>query len=117
MTKDARLVYSTDPNVQKCPKCKELTCQCVPEDKVPAKGLTVVMRIEKQGRNGKSVTVIDRFPRQEAYLQGLTTELKKKCGSGGTFRMGEKDALIEIQGDKRELVRALLEKKGLKVKG
>jgi translation initiation factor 1 len=74
------------------------------------------MRIEKQGRGGKTVTVLDGFPKVEFQLKELTTELKKKCGSGGTHRVDGKEGVIEIQGDKREIVRAWLESKGIRVK-
>lgn len=118
MTKDARLVYSSDPaQNEKCPKCKELkaACTCVPEASVSGK-ITAVLRIEKQGRGGKTVTVIDRLPKNETFLKDLTTELKKKCGAGGTHRL-EEFGIVEIQGDKRELVRPLLAKRGYAVKG
>jgi translation initiation factor 1 len=111
MTNDARLVYSSNPELnKKCPKCKELVaaCTCEPEQS---------LRIEKQGRGGKTVTVVDQLPKQELFLKDLTTELKKKCGAGGTYSLEGKEGLIEIQGEKREQIRALLEKKGFKVKG
>jgi translation initiation factor 1 len=120
MTKNTRLVYSTNPaeNVQ-CPKCKELKaeCQCAPEVDLKSYKFVAVLRIEKAGRGGKTVTVIDQLPKQEIFLRDLTSELKKKCGSGGTYVMSGKEGVIEIQGDKRELIRAYLEKKNMKVKG
>jgi translation initiation factor 1 len=63
------------------------------------------------------VTVIDGLPKSELFLKELTTQLKKKCGSGGTYLMDGRDGVIEIQGDKRELIRAALEKQGIKSKG
>ena len=82
-----------------------------------SKNFTAVMRIEKQGRGGKTVTVIDGLPKLEIYLKELCTFLKTRCGSGGTYDLSGKEGLIEIQGDKRELIRSLLESKGIKVKG
>lgn len=119
MTKDARLVYSTDPaQNKKCPKCKELVaaCSCEPEEKSTAK-FVPVMRIEKQGRGGKTVTVVDRLPKQELYLKQLCTELKKKCGSGGTYSTEGQEGIVEIQGDKREIIRKYFADKKILTKG
>jgi len=120
MSKDARLVYSSDPKMnEKCPKCKELkaACVCIAEPDAAKVKFIAVLRIERQGRGGKTVTVIDRLPKQETFLKALTTELKKKCGSGGTYLMDGVDGIIEVQGDKRDLVRAILAKRGIPVKG
>ena len=120
MTRDAKLVYSSDPGQNvRCPKCKEIkaACTCQPEAPLSSYKFVAVLRIEKQGRGGKTVTVIDQLPKQELFLKDLTTELKKKCGAGGTYSTEGKEGLIEIQGDKREQVRALLAKKGFQVKG
>lgn len=120
MNSESRLVYSSNPELnRKCPKCGELVseCVCVADEKVDLKSLTVVLRIETNGRGGKTVTVVDRLPKADAFLKELCTELKKKCGSGGTYLRAESGGQVEIQGDKRETIRALLEKKGMKVKG
>jgi translation initiation factor 1 len=53
----------------------------------------------------------------ESFLAPLTSELKKKCGSGGTFSLADEHGKIEIQGDKRELIRKILLGKGIKAKG
>lgn len=118
--KDTRLVYSTDPALnEKCPRCKEVKSECTCEPEVDPKSykFVAVLRIEKQGRGGKTVTVIDRLPKQELFLKDLTTKLKKKCGSGGTYLTDGKDGVIEIQGDKRDLIRAALAKEGISCKG
>ncbi len=120
MNNDRRLVYSSDPKEnQKCPKCKELisSCVCAPEVDVKTYKFVAVLRIEKSGRGGKTVTVIDQLPKQELFLKELTTELKKKCGTGGTYSLAGKEGLIEIQGDKRDAIRTHLEKRGIKHKG
>ncbi len=120
MTKDTRLVYSTDPKLnQKCTRCREVLseCTCPPEVDPKAYKFVAVLRMEKQGRGGKTVTVIDRLPKNETFLKNLTTLLKKKCGAGGTFSLAGKDGVIEIQGDKRDLIRELLAKEGITSKG
>ena len=118
--KDTRLVYSTDPKLnQKCPKCKEVVseCTCPAEVDASTSKFVAVLRIETGGRKGKTVTVIDQLPKQEIFLRELTTELKKKCGSGGTYLMGGAEGVIEIQGDKRTAIRAALTKRGIKFRG
>ena len=71
------------------------------------------LRIERAGRRGKTVTVVEGLPRNTAFLKTLAAELKRACGSGGTA--GETS--VEIQGDHRETLRALLSRKGWTVKG
>ncbi|MBC7384531.1 MAG: stress response translation initiation inhibitor YciH [Cryobacterium sp.] len=120
MSSEGRLVYSTDPRLNaKCPKCKEVVseCTCTPEVDPKKVKFTAVLRLEKQARGGKTVTVIDHLPKSELYLKNLCTNLKKKCGSGGTYSTEGKDGVIEIQGDKREIIRVLLSKEGIPVKG
>jgi translation initiation factor 1 len=120
MAKDTRLVYSTDPTLnQRCSKCKELRpeCVCIPERDPKSYKFVAILRIEKGGRSGKTVTVIDQLPKNEMFLKNLTSTLKKKCGSGGTYLMDGKEGVIEIQGDKRELVRQVLTREGIQSKG
>ena len=73
-----------------------------------------VVRIQRQtsGRKGKGVCLITGVDLDGAELTKQATELKKKCGCGGAV----KDGVIEIQGDKRDLLKSLLEAKGMKVK-
>lgn len=119
MSSNNRLVYSTDPKDQvHCDRCKEFKadCKCAPEVSLSA-SFTVVFRLEKNGRGGKTVTVLDGFPRHETYLKELTKELKAKCGSGGTYVLKPSGGLIEIQGDKREPLKKILSDKKIKFKG
>lgn len=118
MSQDRRLVYSTDPRENaKCPRCRLLLmdCECRSEEAVGK--FTVIFRLEKSGRGGKTVTVMEGFPKNESFLKDLTKEMKSKCGVGGTHLIGEKSGVIEIQGDKRDALKALLTKKGLPFKG
>ena len=93
---NSRLVYSTETGRIDEPKAAP----------VRPKGDGVV-RIQRQtsGRKGKGVCLITGVDLDDA-------ELKKKCGCGGAV----KDGIIEIQGDKRDLLKSLLEAKGMKVK-
>lgn len=110
-----RLVYSTDRG-RTCPGCgwpeKECRCSSRFDAAVPAK-ITARLRVEKAGRGGKTVTVVDSLPRNAAFLKELLGELKRACGAGGTAA----ETALEIQGDHRDALRALLQKKGWTVKG
>lgn len=73
-----------------------------------------IVRIQRQtsGRKGKGVCLISGLDLDEKALQQLATELKKRCACGGAV----KGFNIEIQGDNRELIKQILEQKGMKVK-
>jgi len=112
----SRLVYSTETG-RTCPTCgwPATTCQCSSQRHnapVPAR-LIAKLRIEKAGRGGKTVTVVDGLPQNAEFLKELLQELKRACGCGGAVR----DGGVELQGDLRERVRAYLLKKGHGVKG
>jgi translation initiation factor 1 len=62
------------------------------------KPLQVRVGRETSGRSGKGVSVITGLPLAGDALAALATQLKKRCGSGGTVR----DGVIEIQGDHRD---------------
>jgi translation initiation factor 1 len=55
---------------------------------------------ETKGRAGKGVTVITGLPLRGDELETLASQLKRRCGSGGTV----KDGTIEIQGDHRDVL-------------
>jgi translation initiation factor 1 len=69
--------------------------------------------MEKKGRGGKTVTVVDGLPRNAAFLKELCQELKRTCGTGGSVA----DGAVELQGDLRARVRPCLLAKGFLVKG
>lgn len=117
---DSKLVYSTDPTLnQKCEKCRELQseCRCVKDVNLKGYRFVAVLRMEKKGRGGKTVTVIDQLPKNEIFLKEWTVKLKRKCGSGGTYLMDGKEGIIEIQGDHRDRIRKIFQDEGIKSKG
>lgn len=70
------------------------------------------VRREKSGRGGKTVTVVSGWLGIAVEeKQALAKSIQKRCGVGGAVKGGN----IEIQGDKREEVRAVLEKAGFRV--
>ena len=103
MANDNPLVYSTDSG-----------CITQPEQKPERPKGDGIVRIQRQtsGRKGKGVCLISGIDMDDAGLTQLAAELKKKCGCGGSLKEG----VIEIQGDKRDLLKSLLEAKGMKVK-
>jgi translation initiation factor 1 len=115
MSDKGRLVYSSGVGAM-CPDCgwPKDNCQCSRQfdQPVPLK-ITAKLRMEKKGRGGKTVTVVDGLPRNSAFLRELSQELKRACGTGGAVL----DGAVELQGDLRGRVRAVLEKKGYTVKG
>ncbi|HTU28620.1 MAG TPA: stress response translation initiation inhibitor YciH [Solirubrobacteraceae bacterium] len=101
MKRDARIVYSTtDGDLRKArdPGLAERR----------ADGNRVKVRREVAGRRGKPVTTISGVPIDDAGLKALAGRLKKRCGVGGFV----KDGVIEIQGDHRDVVVAILRAEG-----
>jgi translation initiation factor 1 len=69
-----------------------------------------VVRMERAGRGGKIVTVVERLGLPPRELETWLGELKRALGCGGVVEGG---ALV-LQGDTRERVGAWLEKRGVK---
>ena len=111
----ARPVYETGKG-RLCPDCGQPVdgCRCpsAPDVSVPTR-LSCVLRVEKKGRAGKTVTVVAGLPQNTAFVATLASDLKRACGTGGTATAGA----IEIQGDQRERLRPLLAARGFRVKG
>jgi translation initiation factor 1 len=77
------------------------------EQKGPAKA---VVRMERVGRGGKEVTVIEQLDLPVNQREEWLKALKGALGCGGSI---EGTALV-LQGDQRERVPKLLEKRGVK---
>lgn len=72
-----------------------------------------VVRITlKRLGGGKTASVVTGIPLEEDEMKDLARSLKQKCGVGGSV----KDFCIEIQGDKRNILKTELEKRGYTVK-
>ncbi|TYA51697.1 stress response translation initiation inhibitor YciH [Aggregatibacter actinomycetemcomitans] len=99
----SHLVYSTDVGCIKADK---------PQEPIPQGDGIVRIQLQKTGRKGSGVSIINGLGLAEPELKALAAELKKRCGCGGAV----KNHTIEIQGEKRDLLKQLLEQKGFKVK-
>jgi translation initiation factor 1 len=99
---DSELVFSTDRPIPRKNKSQRVSR---PEyDKVQK----VIVRLDRKGRGGKSVTVIDGLHMQKEKMDALLKQLKSKLGTGGTL----KDASLEIQGDHCSAIMKIMEKMG-----
>lgn len=103
MSKNSRLVYSTDQGRVK---------EAPPAETVPEGDGVVRLRLETKGRKGKGVTTISGIPLPEPELKKLAKKLKQSCGTGGSV----KDHVVEIQGDHRDKLQAQLQSLGYTVK-
>ena len=79
---------------------------------VRPQGDGVVRIMLKRLGGGKTASVVTGVPLDEDELKDLARALKQKCGVGGSV----KDFCIEIQGDKRNILKTELEKRGYTVK-
>jgi translation initiation factor 1 len=71
-----------------------------------------MVRVFRESRNGKSVTLIKGIALPPTELAQLGKQLKVSCGSGGTV----KDGVIEVQGDHCDRVMETLRSQGWKAK-
>ena len=111
MSTKGNIVYSTGIG-RLCPQCLRAVTACVCKGATkPAHGDGVVrVSRETKGRAGKGVSLVTGLPVAPADLEKLATQLKKRCGTGGTV----KDGAIEIQGDQRETIARILTEAGFR---
>jgi translation initiation factor 1 len=109
----ARIVYSTGPG-DLCPNCRRPVRECVCPKGAPGAAKPTQVRVgrEVKGRAGKGVTTVTGLPLSVSDIEALAAKLKKRCGSGGTVR----ERVIEIQGDHRDVIVALLIEMGWRAK-
>jgi len=109
--KTRRVVYSTDPEPK--PAQSEPIPPATPAA-IPTRQLNNPVRVwlDRKGRGGKTVSVVKGIMSHPAGKEALLKLLKTKLGTGGAVKDGD----IEIQGDHREKIVALLMELGYKAK-
>jgi len=100
------MVYSTNPDFQFEDN------KAVEQADLPMSNQKLKVSLDKSGRAGKVVTLVENYAGTLAALEKLGKELKNHCGTGGSA----KDYEILIQGDQRKKVVEYLQKKGAQVK-
>lgn len=66
------------------------------------------VRLERKGRGGKTVTIIENLRVSDDRLREVLRTLQQVCGTGGTC----KEHHVELQGDLQDRVRDWLAKHG-----
>jgi translation initiation factor 1 len=86
----------------------------VPAPVVETRGATrvarAVVRLERTGRGGKEVTVVDHLGLGAAELEAWLKAFKSALGCGGIVE----DERLVLQGDQRDRLRPLLQARGVK---
>ena len=100
-----RVTYSTNPDFEYEAENEEM-------DTLPANEQTLSLHLDRKNRGGKTATVVKGFVGTTDDLNDLGKTLKSACGVGGSVKDGE----IIIQGEKRDKVMELLNKKGYNTK-
>lgn len=114
---NSRLIYSTESG-KICPTCQKpvskFSCKKKKSNSQSNIKLDGIIRVQREvkGRKGKTVTTISGFQINEDELKDLATQLKRRCGTGGSV----KDGLIIIQGDHRETLIVELKDREFKAK-
>jgi len=115
--KNSKLVYSTETG-RIFPSCQKPVSRCTCKKKQSRSQTNItydgIIRIQREvkGRNGKTVTTVSGFQINVDELKILATELKRRCGTGGSV----KDSVIIIQGDHRDTLNTELRNRGYKSK-
>ena len=95
------MVYSTNPDYHFENDEEEI-------ETLPRQQQKLRVRIEKNHRGGKTVTIVSGFVSSDDDLKELGRLLKTKCGVGGS----QKDGEILVQGDFKEMVIQILKQEG-----
>ena len=77
-----------------------------------SKGRLLLRRL-KAGKGGKVVTEVSGFDMNPQQIEALLKHLQGRLGTGGT----RKGKVLELQGEKRMEIKAILEQEGFSVRG
>ena len=110
------LVYSTDHG-RVCPNCRRALTACICKAAAAAAKAAAgdgIVRVSREtgGRGGKVVTLVRGLPLAGEELAALGKRLRSACGTGGTVKGG----VLELQGEHRDRVLALLVAEGYTAK-
>ncbi len=100
----SRLVYSTGEAIPGKDNSSKKALQIT----IPPALQRVSVRLDRKGRGGKSVTLIEGLRMSDKDREILLKQLKTRLGTGGTL----KNDTLEIQGDQRNVIMALLQGMG-----
>ncbi len=89
--RNSKLVYSTDRNVPRKEKGKVNS----PGSNSTPENQKIIVKLERKGRGGKSVTIVEGLVKNQNSQVAFLKQLKAKLGTGGTI----KDDCFEFQGD------------------
>lgn len=104
----SKLVYSTAHAVPR--KAKPLH-KDLPSSLRPALQ-RITVRLDRKGRGGKSVTIVEGLQMPQKERESFLTQLKTRFGTGGAV----KESGFEIQGDQRDALMATLTDLGYRPK-
>ena len=109
MSRDAesRLVWSSDAPVERREPRRRGAKAVAP---APA-GKGIRLRLDRRASD-RVVTVVTGLPGNAADVAELARTLRAACGAGGTVKGGA----LELQGDHRDRVEAILAERGLRSK-
>jgi translation initiation factor 1 len=104
----SKLVYSTGQVIPR----KEKQAERAAITGISPSRQRVIVRLDRKGRGGKAVTVIEGLLLVQREKESLLKQLKSRLGAGGAV----KDEFLEIQGDHRENLMTILEGMGYRPK-
>jgi len=107
-----KLVFSTDPEPVTPTPQTQLPANPAAPMRSRQQNIPVLVMLDRKGRGGKSVSVIKQVMSPPAGKEALLKLIKTKLGTGGTIKEGD----IEIQGDHRDTIVALLKELGYQAK-